>query len=157
MKPAVLAVAGGTALVAAVAGWELRSQWLASTLKVLPSPDQSQQVGDESLALRLPDTCGGYRRASSTEGGRQQIYVKGQNTVSLFIPGSTAADIASAPGWATHTGSDGSPFYTLIGQNDHCAVAFTYDNQPVVLASRLKTGRLIEFAEQLKAAMRDRK
>lgn len=156
MKPAVLALAGGTALVAAVAGWELRSKWLASTLKILPSPDQSQTMGDESLALRLPESCGGYRRASSTERGRQQIYIKGKGTVSLFIPRSTAADIAAAPGWATQTGSDGSPFYTLIGQNDHCAVAFTYDNQPVVLASRIKTGRLIEFAEQLKAAMRNR-
>lgn len=157
MKPAALALAGGTALVAAVAGWELRSQWLASTLKILPSPDQSQIMGDESLVLRIPETCGGYRRASSTEGGRQQIYVKGKNTVSLFIPGSTAADIAAAPGWSTQAGSDGNQFYTLKGQNDHCAVAFTYGNQPIVLASRIKTGRLVEFAEQLKAAMRDRK
>ncbi|MEY3601701.1 MAG: hypothetical protein RL169_945 [Armatimonadota bacterium] len=157
MKPAVLALTGGTALVAAVAGWELRSQWLASTLKILPTSDQSQITEDESLALRIPETCGGYRRASSTEGGRQQIYVKGKNTVSLFIPGSTAADIAAAPGWSTQAGSDGSQFYTLIGQNDHCAVAFTYGNQPIVLASRIKTGRLIEFAVQLKAAMRDRK
>jgi hypothetical protein len=157
MKPAVLALAGGTALVAAVAGWELRSQWLASTLKILPTSDQSQITEDESLALRIPETCGGYRRASSTEGGRQQIYVKGTDTISLFIPGSTAADIAAAPGWATQAGSDGSQFYTLIGQNDHCAVAFTYGNQPIVLASRIKSGRLIAFAEQLKAAMRDRK
>lgn len=155
MKPAVLALAGGTALVAAVTGWELRSQWLASTLKLLPSADQAQDMGNESLALRLPETCGGYRRASSTEGGRQQIYVKGKDTISLFIPGSTAADIASAPGWLIQPGSDGSPFYTLIGQNDHCAVAFTYVNQPVVMASRIKTGRLIEFAEKLKTAVRD--
>ena len=157
MKPAVFALAGGTALVAAVAGWELRSQWLASTLKVLPSLDQTQIAGDESFALRIPETCGGYRRVSSTEGGRQQIYVKGKNTVSLFIPGSTAADIAAAPGWSTQAGSEGSQFYTLIGQNDHCAVAFTYGHQPIVLASRIKIGRLIEFAEHLKAAMRDRK
>lgn len=155
MKPAVLALAGGTALVAAITGWELRSQWLASTLKLLPSADQAQDMGNESLALRLPETCGGYRRASSTEGGRQQIYVKGKDTISLFIPGSTAADIASAPGWLIQPGSDGSPFYTLIGQNDHCAVAFTYVNQPVVMASRIKTGRLIEFAEKLKTAVRD--
>lgn len=157
MKPAVLALAGGTAFVAAVTGWELRSQWLASTLKVLPSPDQSQKVGDESLILRLPETCAGYRRASSTEGGRQQIYAKGKDTISLFIPGSTAAEIASAPGWSIQPGSDGSPFYTLIGQNDHCAVAFTYGHQPIVLASRIKTGRLIQFAEHLKAAMRNLK
>ena len=157
MKPAVLVLAGGTALVAAVTGWQLRSQWLASTLKLLPSADQAQNMGTEIHALRLPETCGGYRRASSTEGGRQQIYVKGKDTVSLFIPGSTAADIASAPGWLIQPGSDGSPFYTLIGQNEHCAVAFTYDNQPVVMASRIKTGRLIEFAEKLKTAVRDLK
>lgn len=53
-------------------------------------------------------------------------------------------------------GSDRSRFYTLIGQNDHCAVAFTYGNQPIVLASHIKTGRLIQFAEKLKMAMRDR-
>lgn len=157
MKPFALALAGGTALVAAVTGWELRSQWLASTLRILPSSGQSRSSADEPIALLMPETCGGYRRASSTEGGRQQIYVKGKNTVSLFIPGSTAADIAAAPGWTMQAGVDGSKFYTLIGQNDHCAVAFTCENQPIVLAARIKTGRLIEFAEHLKTAIRDRK
>lgn len=159
MKSAVVALAGGSAIVAAITGWELRSHWLASTLRILSSTDHTQKTTESSQALSLPNACGGYRRVSSTEGGRQQIYVKatGKDTISLFIPGATAADIASAPGWSVQKGSDGTPFYTLIGQNNHCAVAFIYDYQPIVMASRIKTGRLIEFAETLKQALRDNK
>ncbi len=105
--------------------------------------------------LRLPDSVGGYRRVSSTEGGRQQIYIKGREAVSLFLPGSTAAEIAAAPGWSVRTSSDGSNIYTLIGQNDHCAVAFTYGNQPVVLTSRVQPEQLIELANQMMKAMRE--
>jgi len=156
MKPMAMALAGGTAIVAAVAGWELRSAWLAKTLQILPSVEKGGSIGDVSLANLLPDECGGYRRVSTTESGRQQIYVKGQAAVSLFIPGSSVSDIAAAPGWSVQTGSDGSAIYTMVGKNDHCAVAFTYENQPIVLASRIKTGRLIELAETMKQAMRKR-
>lgn len=155
MKPIAFALAGGTAIVAAIAGWELRSQWLARTLQVVPTSDSGKRIRDVSIANILPDACGGYRRVSSTESGRQQIYVRGYATVSIFIPGSTAADIVAAPGWSVQTGSDGSEIYTMVGQNDLCAVAFTYDNQPIVMASRIKTGRLIEFAEKMKQAMRE--
>ncbi|MFM7188027.1 MAG: hypothetical protein ACKO14_09445 [Armatimonadota bacterium] len=47
MKPLAIALAGGTAFVAAVAGWELRSQWLASTLRILPTSGHSQITGNE--------------------------------------------------------------------------------------------------------------
>jgi hypothetical protein len=156
MKPMAMALAGGTAIVAAVAGWELRSAWLAKTLQILPSVEKGGRLGDLPIANLLPDECGGYRRVSTTESGRQQIYVKGKATVSLFIPGSSVADIAAAPGWNVQTDSDGSPIYTMVGKNDHCAVAFTFENQPIVLASRIETGRLIELAETMKQAMRKR-
>ncbi|MFM2223013.1 MAG: hypothetical protein RLZZ78_1270 [Armatimonadota bacterium] len=157
MKPMAMALAGGTAIVAAIAGWELRSAWLAKTLQILPPTGTNGRVGELPLANLLPDECGGYRRVSTTESGRQQIFVRGKATVSLFIPGSSAADIAAAPGWSVQTGSDGSAIYTMVGKNDHCAVAFTFENQPIVLASRIKTGRLIELAESMKQAMRKRK
>lgn len=156
MKPMAMALAGGTAIVAAIAGWELRSAWLAKTLQILPPTETNGRVGELPLANLLPDECGGYRRVSTTESGRQQIYVRGKATVSLFIPGSSAADIAAAPGWSVQTGSDGSAIYTMVGKNDHCAVTFTFENQPIVLASRIKTGRLIELAETMKQAMRKR-
>ena len=155
MKPAILALAGGTALVAAIAGWELRSQWLASTLKILANQDAKQTSLDDRSPLHLPPACGGYRRVSVTDSGRQQIYAKGKELISLFLPGSTAADIAAAPGWSTERAVDGSTFYTLKGQKEHCAVAFVHENQPVVLASRITTQNLIAFAEQLKLAMRE--
>jgi len=155
MRPAAFALAGGTAIVAAVAGWELRSRWLARTLQVIPSSDQARMAADKSVSLSLPASVGGYRRVSSTEGGRQQIYVNGRETVSLFLPGSTAAEIAAAPGWSVQSGSHGSNIYTLIGQNDHCAVAFTYGTQPVVLTSRIKPGRLIELADHMMKVLRE--
>ena len=155
MRPAAFALAGGTAIVAAVAGWELRSRWLARTLQVIPSSGQARTSVDKDVLLSLPESVGGYRRVSSTEGGRQQIYIKGRETVSLFLPGSTAAEIAAAPGWSVRTSSDGSNIYTLIGQNDHCAVAFTYGNQPVVLTSRCQPEQLIELANQMMKAMRE--
>ncbi|MEY3764197.1 MAG: hypothetical protein RLZ42_857 [Armatimonadota bacterium] len=154
MRPAALALAGGTAIVAAVASWELRSRWLARTLQVIPISDQARKSADKTVSLSLPDSVGGYRRVSSTEGGRQQIYVKGRSTVSLFLPSSTAADIAAAPGWSMQKGADGSIVYTLTDQDDHCAVAFTFENQLVVLASRIKPGRLIELADHMMQAMR---
>jgi hypothetical protein len=43
----------------------------------------------------------------------------------------------------------------MVGRDNLCAVAFIYDNQPIVLASRIKMGRLIELAEKMKQAMRD--
>ena len=155
MRPAAFALAGGTAIVAAVAGWELRSRWLARTLQVIPSSDQARTSTDTNVLLSLPESVGGYRRVSSTEGGRQQIYIKGRTTVSLFLPGSTAVEIAAAPGWSVRSGTDGSTIYTLIGQNDHCAVAFTYGNQPVVLASRVQPEQLIELANHMMKAMRE--
>ena len=155
MRPAAFALAGGTAIVAAVAGWELRSRWLARTLQVIPSSGQARTSADTTCPVRLPDSVGGYRRVSSTEGGRQQIYIKGRTTVSLFLPGSTAAEIAAAPGWSVRSGGDGSTIYALIGQNDHCAVAFTYGNQPVVLASRVQPEQLIELANHMMKAMRE--
>jgi hypothetical protein len=112
-------------------------------------------AADKSVSLSLPASVGGYRRVSSTEGGRQQIYINGRETVSLFLPGSTAAEIAAAPGWSVRTGSDGGNTYTLIGQNDHCAVAFTYGNQPVVLTSRIKPGRLIELADHMMKVLQE--
>lgn len=157
MKPMAMALAGGTAVVAAIAGWELRSAWLAKTLQILPSTEAGGRMEELRVANLLPDECGGYRRVSTAESGRQQIYVRGKAAVSLFIPGSSAADIAAAPGWSVQTGSDGSAIYTMVGKNDHCAVAFTFENQPIVLASRIKTGRLIELAETMKQAMRKRK
>jgi hypothetical protein len=51
-------------------------------------------------------------------------------------------------------GADGSIVYTLTDQDDHCAVAFTFENQLVVLASRIKPGRLIELADHMMHAMR---
>jgi hypothetical protein len=156
MKPMAMALAGGTAIVAAIGGWELRSAWLAKTLQILPSTKTGGRIGELPIANLLPDECAGYRRVSSTESGRQQIYVKGKAAVSLFIPGSSVADIASAPGWYIQKGSDGSAIYTMVGKNDHCAVAFTFENQPIVLASRIKSGRLIELAETMKQAMRKR-
>jgi hypothetical protein len=51
-------------------------------------------------------------------------------------------------------GADGSIVYTLTDQDDHCAVAFTFENQLVVLASRIKPGRLIELADHMMQAMR---
>lgn len=155
MRPAAFALAGGTAIVAAVAGWELRSRWLARTLQVIPSSGQARTSADKNVLLSLPESVGGYRRVSSTEGGRQQIYIKGRTTVSLFLPGSTAVEIAAAPGWSVRSGTDGSTIYTLIGQNDHCAVAFTYGNQPVVLASRVQPEQLIELANHMMKAMRE--
>ena len=155
MRPAAFALAGGTAIVAAVAGWELRSRWLARTLQVIPSSGQARTSVDKDVLLSLPESVGGYRRVSSTEGGRQQIYIKGRETVSLFLPGSTAAEIAAAPGWSVRSGTDGSTIYALIGQNDHCAVAFTYGNQPVVLASRCQPEQLIELANHMMKAMRE--
>lgn len=155
MRPAALALAGGTAIVAAVAGWELRSQWLSRTLQVIQSSDHVRMSSDIAGLLRLPDSVGGYRRARSAERGRQQTYVKGRSTVSLFLPSSTAADIAAALGWAIRTGSDGSTIYTLIGHNDHCAVAFTYGNQPVVRASRVQPEQLIELANHMMKVMRE--
>lgn len=155
MRPAAFALAGGTAIVAAVAGWELRSRWLARTLQVIPSSGQARTSADKNVLLSLPESVGGYRRVSSTEGGRQQIYIKGRTTVSLFLPGSTAAEIAAAPGWSVQTGANGSTVYTMIGQNDHCAVAFTYGNQPVVLASRVQPEQLIELANHMMKAMRE--
>lgn len=157
MKTAAMALAGGTAIVAAFTGWELRSQWLASSLDILPFSDQSRFKGSDAISLHLPESCAGYLKATLSEGGRQQIYVRGKDTVSVFIPRSIAADIASASGWSTQAGSDGTSFYTLIGENDHCAVAFLHDDQPIVLASRLKPGRVIEFAEKLKNALREHK
>jgi hypothetical protein len=112
-------------------------------------------AADTTGLVRLPDSVGGYRRVSSTEGGRQQIYIKGRETVSLFLPGSTAAEIAAAPGWSVQSGSHGSNIYTLIGQNDHCAVAFTYGTQPVVLTSRIKPGLLIELADHMMKVLRE--
>jgi hypothetical protein len=156
MKPMALALAGGTAIVAAVAGWELRSTWLAKTLQILPPVEKGGSFGDRPLSNLLPDECGGYRRVSIAESGRQQVYVNGNATVSLFIPGSTVAEITSAPGWSVQTGSDGSAIYTMVGKNDHCAITFTFENQPVVLASRIDTVRLIELAESMKQAMRKR-
>ena len=155
MRPAAFALAGGTAIVAAVAGWELRSQWLSRTLQVIQSSDHVRMSSDIAGLLRLPDSVGGYRRIRSAEHGRQQTYVKGRSTVSLFLPSSTAADIAAAPGWAKQKAADGSIVYTLTDQDDHCAVAFTYENQPVILASRIKPGRLIELADHMMHAMRE--
>lgn len=155
MRPAAFALAGGTAIVAAVAGWELRSQWLSRTLQVIQSSDHVRMSSDIAGLLRLPDSVGGYRRVRSAERGRQQTYVKGRSTVSLFLPSSTAADIAAAPGWAKQKAADGSIVYTLTDQDDHCAVAFTYENQPVILASRIKPGRLIELADHMMHAMRE--
>jgi hypothetical protein len=155
MKPVAFALAGGTAVVAAIAGWELRSLWLARTLQVIPTAESGKRFTDRSIANLLPDACGGYRRVSSTENGRQQIYIRGYATVSLFIPGSTAADIAAAPGWSVKRGLDGNNIYTMVGRDGLCAVAFIYENQPIVLTSRIKMGRLIQLAEKMKQAMRD--
>lgn len=155
MKTAIVVLAGGTAIVAAVGGWELRSHWLSKTLRILPAAEDKPAVEDERFAVRLPSACGEYRRVCVTGSGRQQIYAKRKELISLFLPGSTAADIASAPGWSCQPGLDESIFYTLIGQNDHCAVAIIDENQQVVLTSRVKTGRLIEFAEKLKQAIRE--
>ena len=65
MRRGILALEGGTTLVAAVAGWWVRLQLLGSTLEVLPSPDQAQEVGDESLANTAAYRIGG----SSSKGG----------------------------------------------------------------------------------------
>ena len=154
MRPAALALTGGTAIVAAVAGWKLRSHWLSRTLQVIQSSDHVRMSSDIAGLLRLPDSVGGYRRVRSAERGRQQTYVKGRSTVSLFLPSSTAADIAAAPRWAKQKAADGST-YTLADQDDHCAVAFTYENQPVILASRIKPGCLIELADHMMHAMRE--
>lgn len=156
MKPAALLLTGGTAIFAAVSGWELRSQWLAETVDMFAPLTRGRVLPSKNFTAFTPENCSGYRRVRSSEGGRQQIYVNGKDVVSIFLPTSTGAEIAAAPGWTTHHDHDGNLYFTLIGEDRHCAVAFIHESQPVVMVSRLKHGTLIELAEKLKRIMHQR-